>query len=142
MTLLDSQYIEENLEKNSKEKSKTLNRAVLKVFSGGECIYRSFFSLFSLELFSLLYESSRYNTFPNRLKLEQSWSSYYQNCLYYICLSKFTILSWYYHGKIITSENVVFGSQFKACVCYFSSIFIFTLNDSPLKTIKNAFYFI
>ena len=31
---------------------------------------------------------------------------------------------------------------FKACVCYFVSIFIFTPNDSPLKTMKNAFYFI
>ena len=31
---------------------------------------------------------------------------------------------------------------FKACVCYFYQIFIFSPNDSPSKTMKNAFYFI
>ena len=31
---------------------------------------------------------------------------------------------------------------FKACVCYFHQIFIFSPNDSPSKTMKNAFYFI
>ena len=30
----------------------------------------------------------------------------------------------------------------KACVCYFHQIFIFSPNDSPSKTMKNAFYFI
>ena len=30
----------------------------------------------------------------------------------------------------------------KACVRYFHQIFIFSPTDSPLKTMKNAFYFI
>ena len=30
----------------------------------------------------------------------------------------------------------------KACVRYFHQIFIFSPNDSPSKTMKNAFYFI
>ena len=29
-----------------------------------------------------------------------------------------------------------------ACVCYFHQFFIFSTNDSPSKTMKNAFYFI
>ena len=33
-------------------------------------------------------------------------------------------------------------SLFKACVCYFHQIFIFPPNDSPSKTMKNAFCFI
>ena len=33
-------------------------------------------------------------------------------------------------------------SLFKACVRYFYQIFIFSPNDSPSKTMKNAFYFI
>ena len=37
--------------------------------------------------------------------------------------------------------NLVFY-VFKACVRYFYQIFIFTPNDSPLKTMKNVFYFI
>ena len=32
--------------------------------------------------------------------------------------------------------------SFKACVCYFHQIFIFSPNDSPSKTMKNAFYVI
>ena len=32
--------------------------------------------------------------------------------------------------------------QLKACVHYFHQIFIFSPNDSSLKTMKNAFYFI
>ena len=31
---------------------------------------------------------------------------------------------------------------FKACVCYFLSNFYFSPYDSPLKTMKNVFYFI
>ena len=31
---------------------------------------------------------------------------------------------------------------FKACVHYFHQIFVFSPNDSPSKTMKNAFYFI
>ena len=34
------------------------------------------------------------------------------------------------------------ASPFKACVSYFHQIFIFSLNDSPSKTMKNACYFI
>ena len=33
-------------------------------------------------------------------------------------------------------------SSFKACIRYFYQIFIFSPNDSPSKTMKNAFYFI
>ena len=35
-----------------------------------------------------------------------------------------------------------FGVLLKACVRYFHQIFIFSPNDSPSKTMKNAFYFI
>ena len=31
---------------------------------------------------------------------------------------------------------------FKVCIHYFYQIFVFPLSDSPLKTMKNAFYFI
>ena len=34
------------------------------------------------------------------------------------------------------------GIIVKACVCYFHQIFIYSLNDSPSKTMKNTFYFI
>ena len=33
-------------------------------------------------------------------------------------------------------------TDFKACVHYFLSSVYFLLNDSPLKTMKNGFYFI
>ena len=33
-------------------------------------------------------------------------------------------------------------AEIKACVCDFYQIFIFSPNDSPLKIMKNAFYFI
>ena len=42
-------------------------------------------------------------------------------------------------------NDVNFNAQLsllKACVCYFYQIFIFSPNDSPSKTMKNAFYFI
>ena len=35
-----------------------------------------------------------------------------------------------------------FLPKFKACVHYFLSNFCFSPNDSPLKTMKNVFYFI
>ena len=39
--------------------------------------------------------------------------------------------------------NIAFaGYSIKACVCYFYQIFIFSLNDSSSKTMKNVFYFI
>ena len=38
--------------------------------------------------------------------------------------------------------NKVILIDFKACVRYFYQIFIFSPNDSSLKTVKNAFYFI
>ena len=31
---------------------------------------------------------------------------------------------------------------FKACFCYFHQIFMFSLDDSPSKAMKNAFYLI
>ena len=33
------------------------------------------------------------------------------------------------------------STYLKACVCYFLSNFYFSPNDSPLKTMKSAFYF-
>ena len=33
-------------------------------------------------------------------------------------------------------------SKIKACICYFLLSFIFSANDSPLKTMKDVFYFI
>ena len=40
---------------------------------------------------------------------------------------------------ILTVDDVM---NFEACVGYFLSSFIFSPNDSPLKTMKNVFYFI
>ena len=34
------------------------------------------------------------------------------------------------------------GVVFKDCVCYFSTIFYFSPNYSPSKTMKDVFYFI
>ena len=45
------------------------------------------------------------------------------------------------HG--LTAYLCIFNLfKLKACVHHFLSIFIFKPNDSPLKTMKNAFYFI
>ena len=38
--------------------------------------------------------------------------------------------------------SVKVAKLLKACVCYFISIFYFSPNDSPSKTMKNNFYFI
>ena len=43
---------------------------------------------------------------------------------------------------VYTTTLLVALSYFKACVCYFYQIFIFSPNDSTSKTIKNVFYFI
>ena len=43
---------------------------------------------------------------------------------------------------LIRPFDILSKSLFKACVRYFLSIFIFTPNDRPLKTMKNVFYFI
>ena len=37
---------------------------------------------------------------------------------------------------------IFFVKELKACVRYFYQTFIFSPNDSPSKTMKNAFYFI
>ena len=37
-------------------------------------------------------------------------------------------------------ERFFYLYGFKACVCYFYQISIFSRNDSPLKTMKNVFY--
>ena len=49
-----------------------------------------------------------------------------------------------YHIVMLTSlhSNYEPIANFKACVRYFHQIFIFLPNDSPSKTMKNAFYFI
>ena len=44
-----------------------------------------------------------------------------------------------YSTKIVLKKRI---SQLKACVRYFLSNFYFSPNDSPSKTMKNAFYFI
>ena len=48
--------------------------------------------------------------------------------------------------KCVIKQKFMFENYkerlFKACVCYFLSNFYFSPNDSPSKTIKNAFYFI
>ena len=41
--------------------------------------------------------------------------------------------------QVVSSSE--FGSL-KAYVCYFHQIFIISPNNSPVKTMKNAFYFI
>ena len=52
-----------------------------------------------------------------------------------------------YHENVKLMLSFIDGSLnykevLKACVCYFHQFFIFSSNDSPLKTMKNAFYFI
>ena len=44
--------------------------------------------------------------------------------------------------KLTNNIKVLSGLRKKACVRYFLSNFYFSPNDSPSKTIKNAFYFI
>ena len=44
------------------------------------------------------------------------------------------------HSYLLVNKKGIF--KFKACVHYFHHIFIFSPNDSPSKTLKNAFYFI
>ena len=39
-------------------------------------------------------------------------------------------------------QNMLNYFTVKACVCYFLSNFYFSPNNSPLKTMKNVFYFI
>ena len=66
-----------------------------------------------------------------------------------IMLSKTTV-NWlfifiaYFDWRIGVFQQTVVRVYYilKACVCYSLSIFIFTPNDSPLKTMKNTFYFI
>ena len=43
-------------------------------------------------------------------------------------------------SKLLQAQKSV--AMFKACVRYFYQIFIFSPNDSPSKTMKNAFCFI
>ena len=38
--------------------------------------------------------------------------------------------------------KILAAELFQACVRYFHQIFIFSPSDNPLKTMKNAFYFI
>ena len=46
------------------------------------------------------------------------------------------------HRVELEVKKVILESSFKACVRYFYQISIFSPNDSPSKTMKNAFYFI
>ena len=47
-----------------------------------------------------------------------------------------------YHWSHAQNELNVSIADFKARARYFHQIFIFSPNDSPSKTMKNAFYFI
>ena len=40
------------------------------------------------------------------------------------------------------NDGYMYQATVKACVRYFHQIFIFSPNDSTLKTMKNAFYFV
>ena len=65
-----------------------------------------------------------------RLCLWSGWSHHLMS--YVVCLySDLGVLTNYYQAIRI-----------KACVRYFHQILIFSSNDSPSKTTKNAFYFI
>ena len=45
------------------------------------------------------------------------------------------------NGAIVDCKWANATDSFKACVCFFCQIFIFSPNDTPSKTVKNAFYF-
>ena len=49
-----------------------------------------------------------------------------------------------FQSKFLKCDGLIedLRGKFKACVPYFHHFFIFSQNDSPSKTIKNAFYFI
>ena len=49
---------------------------------------------------------------------------------------------WHQRTTMKIEEVTIEKKVFKGCVCYFHQIFIFSSNDSPSKTMKNAFYFI
>ena len=54
-----------------------------------------------------------------------------------------TLMSCSFKRSFLNNYIILLMVQaFKACVRYFLSIFIFTPNDRPLKTMKNVFYFI
>ena len=50
------------------------------------------------------------------------------------------------HDKLVEEVELTHANptyaHIKACVRYFYQIFIYSPNDSPSKTMKNAFYFI
>ena len=48
--------------------------------------------------------------------------------------------NWLSANKISLNAEKTELVIFKACVCYFHQIFIFSPNDSLSKTVKNAFY--
>ena len=58
-------------------------------------------------------------------------------------LSRYILENNYFEkNRELSMKNPIEKSIFKACVCYFLSNFYFSPNDSPSKTMKNAFYFI
>ena len=52
------------------------------------------------------------------------------------------IIKYVKHSGIIRTFCLPGSGPVKACVCCSHQIFIFSPNDSPSKTMKNAFYFI
>ena len=61
----------------------------------------------------------------------------------YECLELWHISNLTHIQKFFKDFRLSFFAKIvKACVCYFHQIFIFSPNDSPSKTMKNAFYFI
>ena len=59
---------------------------------------------------------------------------------------KFTSINGVKSTPIYRLQGSILGTllplrYLKACVCYFDQIFIFLSNDSPSKTMKNAFNF-
>ena len=58
-------------------------------------------------------------------------------------INKFKKFKKFHHRKHINiSASLRLTKSLKACVRYFLSKFYFSPNDSPSKTMKNAFYFI
>ena len=58
--------------------------------------------------------------------------------LFYLYIYIYTLTS---KVKASLAQKKLFSNRMNACVCYFLSIFIFSLNDSPSETM-NVFYFI
>ena len=116
-------------------------------FLSKKFISRNVFSIYAGNCRKLLWkmicrvwDSGTTDSFLNQISSDLyscNTCSKYLYTSFIISLQQFSLLL-----NLFLQKNVVFSMIFKACVRYYHQIFIFPPNDSPSKTMKNAFYFI